>query len=133
MSSHSKQSPARAMSALGAVLIATGEPIARWFLDNDEVVALTVDFIWVMGIAQPFMAIEFTLGGALRGAGDTRYPLLVVFIGLFLCRLGPAAALFYWFDASVQVIWCALLLDYAIKALLLIERFRRGHWKTIEV
>lgn len=122
-----------AMTALGAVLIATGEPVARWFLDNDEVVALTVDFIWVMGIAQPFMAVEFTLGGALRGAGDTRYPLMVVFIGLFLCRLGPAAALFYWFDASVQVIWCALLLDYAIKALLLIERFRRGHWKTIEV
>ena len=36
------------------------------------------------------MATEFALGGALRGAGDTRFPLLAVFIGLFLFRLVPA-------------------------------------------
>ena len=69
----------------------------------------------------------------LRGAGDTRFPLLVIFIGLFVCRLAPALVLAYWLGASIQLVWCALLLDYAAKAILLLERYRRGYWKSIEV
>ena len=37
------------------------------------------------------MAIELTLGGALRGAGDTRYPLFATFCGLVVGRVGLAA------------------------------------------
>jgi putative MATE family efflux protein len=122
-----------AMTALGAILVALAEPISAWFIDDPRVVALTVDFIWILGVAQPLMAVEFTLGGALRGAGDTRYPLLVVFLGLFVCRLAPAIAAAYWFGASIQLVWCALILDYALKATLLILRFRGGRWRTIEI
>ena len=121
------------MTLLGAVLIALAEPIARWFLDDEAVVGLTVDFIWVMGAVQPMMAIEFTIGGALRGAGDTRFPLLTLFTGLLICRLVPAAIAAWVFHASVQVVWCALILDYFVKAVLLVIRFRRGAWKRIEV
>ncbi|MBW2282222.1 MAG: MATE family efflux transporter [Deltaproteobacteria bacterium] len=121
------------MTLLGAVLIAMARPIARWFLDDEEVVALTVDFIWVMGAVQPMMAVEFTLGGALRGAGDTRFPLVTIFTGLLICRLVPAAIAAWVFHASVQVVWCALILDYSVKAVMLVIRFRRGAWKQIEI
>ena len=121
------------MTVLGALLIATAEPIAAWFIDDPEVIRLTVDFIWILGVAQPLMAVEFTIGGALRGAGDTRYPLLVIFLGLFICRLIPALIAALWFEASIQIVWCALLLDYAVKAVLLITRFQRGRWRTIEI
>jgi putative MATE family efflux protein len=122
-----------AMTALGVAIIALARPIARWFIDDAEVVDLTVDFIWILGAVQPLMAVEFTLGGALRGAGDTRFPLLVVFIGLFLCRLIPATLAALVFGATIQVVWSALVLDYAVKALLLIQRFRRGRWRILEV
>lgn len=121
------------MSILGSLVIATARPIASWFIDDPEVVALTVDFIWILGLVQPLMAVEFALGGALRGAGDTRYPLIVVFVGLFLCRLLPAIIAAEMYGASIQIVWSALVLDYAAKATLLIIRFARGHWKTIEV
>ena len=45
-------------------------------IGDPEVVRLTVAFIYLLGAAQPLMAVEFALGGALRGAGDTRFPLL---------------------------------------------------------
>ncbi len=121
------------MSALGALIITFAEPIARLFLDDPEVVPLTVDFIWILGVAQPLMAVEFALGGSLRGAGDTRFPLIVVFIGLFLCRLIPASIAASLFSAPIQVVWSALLLDYAVKAGLLAVRFKRGRWQTMEV
>ncbi len=122
-----------AMSALGVAVIATARPIARWFIDDAEVVDLTVDFIWILGAVQPLMAVEFTLGGALRGAGDTRFPLVVVFVGLFVCRLIPATLAALVFGATIQVVWSALVLDYAVKAVLLVERFRRGRWSTLDV
>lgn len=122
-----------AMSALGVAVIAMARPIARWFIDDAEVVDLTVDFIWILGAVQPLMAVEFTLGGALRGAGDTRFPLVVVFVGLFVCRLIPATLAALVFGATIQVVWSALVLDYAVKAVLLVERFRRGRWSTLDV
>ena len=122
-----------AMTVLGALLIATAEPIARWFIDNDEVVALSVQFIWLLGLAQPMMAIENAIGGGLRGAGDTRFPLVAVFCGLFFCRVIPAYIAVYMFDAGIQTVWSFLLLDYLLKASMMIWRFRQGKWKTIQV
>ena len=121
------------MSLLGALVIALARPIARWFIDDHEVVELTVDFIWILGVVQPLMAVEFTVGGALRGAGDTRFPLATVFVGLFICRLIPALVAAYVFQAPIQLIWCALILDYSVKAVMLIARFRRGAWKRARV
>jgi len=121
------------MSVLGAATIAAAPWLARLFSTDPRVVELTVDFIWTLGAVQPLMAIEYTIGGALRGAGDTRFPLFAIFAGLFLCRLAPAALAAYVFGARVQVVWSMLVLDYALKATLLIWRFRRGRWKSLEV
>jgi Na+-driven multidrug efflux pump len=79
------------------------------------------------------MAIEFTVGGALRGAGDTRFPLFSLLTGLFVFRLGGAFLLLSFFDPDVVAIWCCLIGDYFVKALLLGIRFHRGRWKTLEI
>ncbi len=121
------------MSVLGAALIAIAPTLAGWFIDDPDVIALTVDFIWILGLAQPLMAIEFVMGGALRGAGDTRFPLFAIFTGLFVFRVLPAAIIALYFDGSIQLVWSVLLLDYLVKGILLGERFRRGYWKTIKV
>jgi putative MATE family efflux protein len=121
------------MSVLGAATIAAAPWLAGIFSTDPRVVELTVDFIWTLGLVQPLMAIEYTIGGALRGAGDTRFPLFAIFAGLFLCRLLPAALAAYVFHARVQVVWSMLVLDYALKATLLLWRFRRGRWKTLEL
>lgn len=120
------------MTTMGAVLIALADPLARVFTSDARTAALTVDFIWILGAVQPLMAFEYTLGGALRGAGDTRFPLLAVFVGLFLFRLAPAS-LAHALGASLQVVWSALVLDYAIKAVLLAARFRSGRWQHVRV
>ena len=35
-------------------------------MDDPEVIRLTVLFVWLLGIMQPLMALEFALGGALQ-------------------------------------------------------------------
>ena len=118
------------MVMLSVVIFIFAEPIARFLIDDDEVVRLTVIFIYILGISLPLMAIEFTLGGCLRGAGDTRFPLITTMTGLIGVRVG-LAAIFAYFGFSVIWIYGALIGDYLVKGFMLVYRFRSGAWKQI--
>lgn len=118
------------MTSLSIVIAYFAEDIARFLIDDDEVVAHTVTFIYIMAIAQPLMGVEFTLGGCLRGAGDTRFPLVTTMTGLIGVRVG-LAALFAYMELGVDWIYAALIGDYLIKSVMLIHRFRSGRWKQI--
>jgi Na+-driven multidrug efflux pump len=121
-----------AMTFLSVLLAWFAEDLARFMIEDEEVVHLTVFFIYMIALAQPLMACEFTLGGALRGAGDTRFPLIATFFGIILGRLIPALT-FMWLEFSVYWIFAVMILDYAIKAALLIHRFRSRKWLDIKI
>ncbi len=121
-----------AMVVLGGAIIAFAEPIARFMIEDPEVIRLTVVFIYILGAMQPLMAIDFTLGGALRGAGDTRFPFITTLTGLVVVR-GAFAACFAWLGLPVEWVFGALVFDYVVKATLLAWRFRSGRWQQIEI
>jgi len=122
------------MGSVGLLIILFARPLAHLFGDvGEKTIDLSVAFITILGAAQPLMAVEFTLGGALRGAGDTRFPLLVILVGLFVFRLGGAVFVVMPIFGTVQAVWCCLLADYLVKAAMLAARFAAGRWKTIEV
>jgi putative MATE family efflux protein len=120
-----------AMVVLSILLAVYAEPLARFMIKDDEVVNLTVIFIYFIAFAQPLMAFEFTLGGALRGAGDTRSPLIATFCGIILGRLIPAL-IFLWMGLSVYWIFAVMLFDYVIKTVILIYRYRSRHWLDVK-
>lgn len=120
------------MAILSGLIIMTAESIASFIIDDPEVVRLTVVFIYVLGAAQPLMAIDFTLGGALRGAGDTRFPLVTTIAGLVVVR-GCVAGLLALLDFGVEWVFCALLFDYCVKSSLMSWRFRRRAWQKIVI
>lgn len=121
-----------AMTILSILLSWFAEDLARFMIDDPQVVHLTVVFIYIIALAQPLMAFEFTLGGALRGAGDTRFPLIATFCGIILGRLIPALT-FLWLELSVYWIFSVMLFDYSIKAVLLIYRYRSRKWLNIKI
>jgi Na+-driven multidrug efflux pump len=122
------------MGCVGLAIAAFAAPLASLFgAAGETTTSLTVDFIYILGAAQPLIAIEFALAGGLRGAGDTRFPLLAMLTGLFVFRLGAALLIARPCFDTVAAVWCCLLADYAVKAALLIWRFASGRWKTIEV
>jgi putative MATE family efflux protein len=115
------------MSVLSVLIVWWAEPIARLMLDDDAVVHLTVSFIRILGLAQPLIALDFALGGALRGAGDTRFPLLSTLCGLVGRVL--LAAVFAAQHLPVVFVYGALLADFSTKVILLAVRFRSGRWQ----
>ena len=115
------------MTFFGILIVIFAEPLARYMIDNDEVVRLTVIFIWLLGSMQPLMAIEFSLGGALRGAGDTKTPLVITLTCLLFIRVF-LAVIFFLLDARVEVIFSTLVADYVVKGFLYVARFRSDRW-----
>ena len=103
------------------------EPLAALLSIDPEVRAHTAYFIMILAIIQPLMAIEFAIGGALRGGGDTRYPLLVTFIGMILGRLSIGLAISL-LGGPVEAMYAVIIADYMIKSTMLILRFRTTKW-----
>jgi Na+-driven multidrug efflux pump len=121
------------MSTTGVIISFFAENIAHFFVDTPAVVAGTVSFIHMLALSQPLMAIDFTIGGALRGAGDTRFPLLTVLVAFYGCRLGWSFLVAGVLHLSLAWLWAALIGDYIARASLKAWRFRRGDWQTISV
>jgi putative MATE family efflux protein len=121
-----------AMTLLSILLAWFAEELANFMINDPEAIHLTVVFMYMIAVAQPLMACEFTLGGALRGAGDTRFPLIATFCGIILGRLIPALV-FLWLELSIYWIFAVMILDYAIKAVLLIHRYRSRKWLDIKM
>ena len=121
------------MSVTGVIAFVFATSIARGFVDDPAVVSGTVWFIYMLALAQPLMAMDYVFGGALRGAGDTRFPLLAMIIAFYGCRLGFAWVVTHWWHLSLPWLWAALIGDYVARAALKGWRFRSGAWKTAQL
>jgi putative MATE family efflux protein len=121
------------MTAGGAILVVTARPVARLFVTDPAVVDAAVPFIVVLAAAQPLMAIDFALGGALRGAGDTRFPLAVALLAFYGCRLGSAWVITFRLGLTIEWLWLALVGDYLVRSVLKVWRFHSGAWQRVRV
>ena len=121
------------MSTAGFFLFVFAEPIARLFVDDPATIEDTRWFIYMLALCQPLMAIDYALGGALRGAGDTRFPLLTLFVGPLRLRLAFAWLVTHVLGWPVPWLWAALIGDYASRALLKAWRFRSRAWQRVRV
>jgi Na+-driven multidrug efflux pump len=78
------------------------------------------------------MAVDWTLTGGLRGAGDSRFPLVASLAGFYGLRLF-LTILIWWHSGPIIWIWWSLLADYVVRSTLKTVRFYRGKWELIEV
>lgn len=124
------------MIGLGLVLMVLGGQITDIFVGGKnagEVVHIGRQLLFVFAFAMPALAVSLCLGGALRGAGDTRAVLAIMAGTTWIIRLVPAYLLAITFGLGVPGAWVAAVLDINSRALLMFLRFRLGRWKHIRV
>ncbi|HEX3951886.1 MAG TPA: MATE family efflux transporter [Steroidobacteraceae bacterium] len=118
-----------AMSLIGFLICFNAAALARFFLGSDEIAVLrTTEFTYIMGAMLPLLGVDMAIGGSLRGAGDTRFPLITSFLGLIGVRCALAAT-FAFFHLPVMWVYSSIIGDYMLKGSMLIWRFKSGHWK----
>lgn len=117
----------------GAAFVAAPALLLGLFTSAPGVIAAGVGALAVIGVAQPAQAVIFTLGGALRGAGDTRYPLFAALVNWLLVRLPLAYVFAFVVGLGLTGIWLGIAVDYVVRAALLAWRFRSGAWALVRV
>ena len=94
---------------------------------------LAAESMRIAGLTQPVLAISFILIGALRGAGDTTWPLWLRVVSTWLVRV-PLIFLFLWqTEWGLVGVWLVMLADFVVQGVLVLLRFHRGKWKEVEV
>jgi putative MATE family efflux protein len=124
------------MGALAAIMMLFGSQIVGLFVageDAADVIDIGRDLLFIFAFAMPGLAVSLTLGGALRGAGDTRAVLYIMAGTTWIVRLVPAYLLAITFGLGVPGAWIAAILDINTRAALMWFRFRIGKWKTMKV
>ena len=117
----------------GLAFIVLAAPLLGLFTNTSDVIVAGTGALAVVGLGQPAQAVIFTMGGALRGSGDTRYPLVVSLINWFLVRLPLAYTLGFVFGFGLTGIWMGVTVDYYVRAVLMTLRFRSGVWARVKV
>lgn len=119
------------MSFMGLLFILIPRPLLGLLVNDPKVIEAGIMPLRVVGLIQPLLAANFIYSGALRGAGDTRFPLLVKLISPWLLRLPMAWLLIP--QLGLLGGWIAMSSDLAIQGVLSWWRFRGEHWERIEV
>lgn len=121
------------MSTVGLCFFFFSHQIAGFFTSDPAVIKAVGDNLKIMAISQPFMAYVMAMAGALRGAGDTKFVMMVTIIGTWGNRILVAWFLGVFLGLGLRGVWIAMLIDNLTRAAAMIIRYRAGGWKTIKI
>lgn len=113
---------------VGLLFVLFSHPLARLYNNEAEVVALAGMVLKILALAQPGQSTQLTIAGALRGAGDTMYPLYASAFGIWVFRVIVAYILVHVFQWGLVGAWVALVLDQTVRALIVYLRYRTDKW-----
>jgi len=120
------------MSIFGITFLAFPSVWVSFFTKDPEVIPMGIYVCRMAAALQPVLAITMVFGGALRGAGETRWVMFITFIGAWGVRLPIAAIMVYVLNLSIYFVWWTMFIDWAVRAILMLWRYRKGGWKLSE-
>lgn len=118
--------------AIAIVLFFFGYDVALLYTDEPEVARAAANALKILAIMQPMQSTQFILAGALRGAGDTRWPLYSTAIGIWGIRV-VLVHVFIAMGMGLMGAWVAQLCDQAFRAVFIYSRYKSGAWKHTRV
>ena len=113
------------MAAMGVVSFLFAVPLMRLFSQEPDVVQGGAAAIRVVALAQPFWAVLFVQSGALRGLGNTGFPMRANAGGIWT-TVAIAWLVVTFFGGGIADVWGIFLITSPIMATILWRRFKRA-------
>lgn len=121
------------MVTIGLLIFIFAPNLVGIFTDDNEIISLSASVLRIIAITQPFLSITMVIASALQGAGDTKFPMYLTLIGIWILRVGLGYILANTFNLGLVGIWLALSFDIVIRGIILMKRFLNGKWKNIKI
>jgi putative MATE family efflux protein len=136
------------MSLMGVLFFIFAPDMFRFFSPHEHqqpIVDAGVPILRLVAFAMPPLSCIIVLTGVLRGAGDTRFPILLTWIGFLAIRmplaflltrsvvdLGALGTVPGW-NLGLIGAWIAMFADLTLRGLMFLGRFVRGKWRGVRV
>jgi MATE family multidrug resistance protein len=121
------------LSALALPIFIWAELFASILARTPEVLAETANYLRIMMVSEPFLAVGTILSGAVTGAGDTRATMWIIVACMWGIRLPLAYLLAITLDCGPTGVWVAMVASMVSYSILMSLRFRGGRWKHVRV
>lgn len=120
-------------SFVGLMFILFSHSFARLYTSDLTVAAMAGTILKIFALSLPAQSTQLSLAGALRGAGDTVYPLIASALGIWIFRVVVAYIFVHVFHWGLIGAWVAFVLDQYTRSIVIFLRFRSGEWKYARV
>ncbi|HEX4037360.1 MAG TPA: MATE family efflux transporter [Acidobacteriaceae bacterium] len=119
------------MALMAVLFLVAPQPIIHIWTRDPHVVALGAHILAIVAGFQIFDGIQTVSTGALRGLGETRFPMLMNFAGYWILGLPCGALLCFVFHWGLAGLWTGLTISLILIALLLSTRWLRDSRKLL--
>ncbi len=116
------------MSLVGAIGWFNARWISSIFTNDPAVIEVASAFVRIVAFSQPGMAVFFAMTGALRGAGDTRSPLIVTIAGMYGVRITGAWVVTRLLGMGIEPTFSLVIYDYIVRVVAIVFLYQRGRW-----
>lgn len=121
------------VTVMMSVIILFARPIAEMLEPNKAVVPEIIKYLYICMIAEPFIALNLAMNGALNGAGDTKATMRYAILNVWVLRLPLAYILGIFLGFGATGIWWALNMGFFMQVILSTRRFMSKKWQKIEI
>ncbi|GAB4332240.1 MAG: MATE family efflux transporter [Dehalococcoidia bacterium] len=117
------------MISLATVGFFVAPHVPRVFTDDPEVLREAGNVLRIFVLAVPALSLSTSMSGALRGAGDVRFVLLIMTVTAWGVRVPAAFVGARVFEWGLVGAWLGAVLEVNVRGILTWLRFRSGQWK----
>lgn len=121
------------MIVLSVLMFVFAQQCASLMSRDPETIRITASYLRINALAEPFLAINMILSGALQGAGDTRITMWISIFTNWVIRLPLAWLLALEANWAADGAWVSMTVSVIVGAVIVALRFQSGRWAKIKV
>ena len=123
-----------AVSVLISIIIFVfSRQIASLYTNDPYVIEFAASVLKIIAVIMPAQSSQLILTGSLRGAGDTKWPLISTTCGTLLIRMVLGAVFVKIFSWGLTGAWAAVAIDQFVRSLVIYLRYKYGNWQHIRI
>lgn len=121
------------MAVVSVVFFSLATPILGLFTTDPEALSNGILCLKIVSLGYVFYSYGMVVTQSFNGAGDTRTPTVISFVGFWLLQIPLAYMLAKWFETGPVGVYIAVSLAESLMAVAGILLFRQGRWKAVKI
>ncbi len=118
---------------ISAIIFVFSKEIASLYTNDTHVIEFATGILKIIAIIMPAQSSQLTLTGSLRGAGDTKWPLISTTCGTIGIRMILGAVFVKVFSWGLTGAWVAVAVDQFVRSMVIYFRYKYGNWQHLSI